>query len=249
MAHERCAGLLSRPVDQVGDARRNSGLFKNLEELYSCVRSVLGRFEHNRVAAEQRREELPGRDRHGKVPGSDQSADADRRADRHGELIRQLRGRGLAKEPSALARGIVGRVGPLLNVAARLLENLSHLPGHGPRDLLFAPAQNLSHSKEHLAALGRRHQPPTRQSLLGGADRFVDVRRARVREEADQVAPVGRIAVFKSLAGLRRNPLAADVVLVCLRHGSHINLLAFDALILVSWRVKHNRIDSNHGSA
>ena len=63
---------------------------------------------------------------------------------RHGELVLQLRGRGLAEEAAAFAGHVVGGVDGFLHVAAGFGEDLAHLAGHVAGVLLFALCEELA---------------------------------------------------------------------------------------------------------
>ena len=65
VAHEPVARLLAVAVDEVDDAVREPGLAEQLDEARRQERRVLGRLEHDRVAADERGRELPRGSRSG----------------------------------------------------------------------------------------------------------------------------------------------------------------------------------------
>ncbi len=142
--------------------------------------------------------DLPRRDRHREVPGRDERADADRRAHRHRELVRELGRRRLAVEAAALAAHEEGHVDRLLDVAARLLEDLAHLARHVARVLLLAVAQDLAEPVEDLAALRAGHEAPALVRRGCGVDGVLHVALVGVREAADQVGHVRGVAVLEA---------------------------------------------------
>ena len=141
------AGFGSKTSDDIDDAVGQSGLHQHLDQMEGGERRVLRRLDHAGVSADQRGEELPRGDSHGEVPGCDHAAHTDRHADRHGELVLQLGGRGLAEETASLARHVVGSVDRLLHVAARLAQHLAHLARHIASELLALIALTSSSSK------------------------------------------------------------------------------------------------------
>ena len=98
-------------------------------------------------------------------------------ADGHRELVGHLRGHGLAEEPAPLAGHVVGDVDRLLDVAARLGQDLAHLAGHEPAELFLVLGQEPRDAEQDLAALRRRHGAPRRERARGGLDSGVHVGR------------------------------------------------------------------------
>src|SRR4029434_4952213 len=146
-------------------------------------------------------------------------ADTDGRAHRHSKFVRQFRRSRLAEKPSPLAGDIEGSIDSFLDVAACLLQDLAHLPGHAASDLFLMPAQKLAHPVEDLAPFWRRHEAPERKRLLCGLNRSVYILRAGDRKQADQVVTIRRVMVFKGLPCPGPNPCPIDVVPEDLRHG------------------------------
>ena len=100
-------------------------------------RRVLGRLPDDRVAAQQRRDEVPGRDGHREVARGDDRGDADRVAEREQLLVRQLARHGLAVEPPPLAEEEVAGVDHLLHLAQRLGVGLADLAREQARQRLL----------------------------------------------------------------------------------------------------------------
>ena len=178
---------------------------------------VGGRLDHDRVAGDQRRHRLPRGDRHRKVPRRDERADADGLTDAHGQLVRELRRRREPEEAPSFAGGEEGHVDRFLHVAARLRQHLPHLARHQPRELLLVALQDVARRVQDLGPPGRRRVSPAGERLLRGRDRGVHVRLAALREETDDVVPVGRVAILEGLAGCGRNPLSPDEVATAFR--------------------------------
>src|SRR5581483_11566839 len=73
------------------------------------------------------------------------------------------------------------------------------------------------------SALGSGHQAPLLEGALGGVHGGFNIGLAGLGEDADHVAMVGGIAIFKSLSGRGLDPLAVDEVLVNLGSGCSAN--------------------------
>jgi hypothetical protein len=142
------------------------------------------------------------------------TTDAKRLANRHRELVPQLRRHRVPEHAASLARHVEGHVDGLLHVAARLVQDLPHLARHVTRELFLALRDDLRDAVEHLGANRRRHQPPGLVGTARGVERRLDILAVGVLEDADQVVRVRGIAVLEGLARRGRLPLAVDVVAV-----------------------------------
>ena len=166
------------PVTRLTTPRRNPRLFENLDEVQRGERRQRRRLEDHGVAADQRRNDLPRRDRHREIPRRDDRADAERLADRHRELVAELRRHRLAVLAAPLARHEVGHVDRFLDVAPGLIQDLPHLAGHVARQRLLALGEELRGAEQQLRALRRRHQPPVLVGA-GARHRWREPRRPR----------------------------------------------------------------------
>ena len=90
-------------------------------------RRVLGRLPDDGVAAQQRRDEVPGRHRDREVAGGDDRRHPDRVAEGEQLLVGQLAGHGLAVQPAPLGDEEVAGVDHLLHLAERLRVGLADL--------------------------------------------------------------------------------------------------------------------------
>ena len=221
MADEPLAGLLAEAVDEVDGALGQPGLAEQLDEALGQQRRVLGGLEHDGVARDERRRELPGRDRDREVPRRDRADDADRHPHRHLELVAQLRGGRVAEEAAALAGHVDRHVDRFLDVAAGLREHLAHLAAHQLGQLVLLLLEQPREAEEHVAALGRRHEAPLLEGGLRRGDGAVDVLGGRPRERSERLAR-GRHLRLERLAGGGVRPLTADVVLERLRCNRHL---------------------------
>ena len=103
-----------KPVTMLTTPVRQAGLEQQLAEVERRQRRLLGRLEHHRAAAGQRRAELPRRHQQREVPGDDLADDADRLAQRVGEVLaRREREIGVvvAEDLRRPARHVVEQVG------------------------------------------------------------------------------------------------------------------------------------------
>jgi hypothetical protein len=169
-------------VDELQAAGRHARLKQGLDKQVGRVRNDGRRLEHDGVSAQQRREDLPARNRHREVEGGDHTEDADRAAVAHRPLVAQLRRNRVPEQAAALARRVVGGVDRLRQQVARVTQDL--------------------------AALGGRHRPPLQEALQGGGHGPLDVILPREREMPDQVRHAGRIPVLVGFARARLAPLA-----------------------------------------
>ena len=87
-------------------------------------------FDDDGVAADQRRNQFPRRNRHREIPRRDQPAQTDRLAHAHRKLVGHLGRCRESVKPSPFAGSVVSAVDGFLHVAAGLLQDLAHLAGH-----------------------------------------------------------------------------------------------------------------------
>ena len=213
MTRDRRARIGAVAEHDVHHAARQAGFGEHLHQVVSRKRRVFGRLDDHRVAANERRNRFPRRNRHREIPRRDQSRDADWRAHAHCKFVGQLGRSGLAELAAAFAGHQVGHVDGFLHVAARFGEHFAHFARHVDREIFFALGKNFGGAVKNLGALGRRREAPILEGALRGVDRLVDVLGARCREHADQLARVRGIAVFDGLAAARGNPFPIDVIL------------------------------------
>ena len=179
---------------------------------------LLGRLEDDRVAREQRREDLPRRHGEREVPRRDHADDADGHAHAHRPLVRHLARRRDAVHAAALAGGEVRHVDALLHVAARLDEDLAHLARRRLRQHLLVLGDRLAEPIEQLATLRRGRELPRAHGTTRGLDRVIEIVRPGIRERTEDLAGRG-VEVLEGAPRTGRDPLPADVVEEGLRHG------------------------------
>ena len=160
----------------------------------------------------QGRHRLPARDGDREVPGGDDPGDAQRLADRHRPLVGQLGRDGVAEHPAAFARHQERDVDALLDVAARLGEDLAHLAGHRSRQALLVLRHQRAEPVQDLAALGGGRPAPHRPGGFGRLDRHGDIGGGALLEPPDDVSRVGGVAALEGRAARGRRPLPGDEV-------------------------------------
>ena len=210
---DRRADFSAKSGHDVDDALGQASVGKRANQVEGRKRRVLRRLNDASIAADDRRQQLPRRNRHGEIPRRDHAADADGLAHGHGELVRHLRRHGGAEQPAAFAGVVVGGVDGFLHVAAGLGQNLAHLAGHFASVLFFALDQNLGRAENDLSPSRCGNQSPFGEGALGGVDGGIHVSFGRFLEDPDQVAGVGGIAIFERLSGRGLDPLAVNEIL------------------------------------
>ncbi len=160
---ERLAGLVAVAGHDVEHARRQAGLDRQLGQAQRGERALLARLEDHRVAARQRRPELPGGHDHRVVPGHDDADHAHRFARDQRQRVR-AGGRDLVVDlvhrlgvPGDRARG--GRHVD----RERVLDRLAHVDGLEQRELVLA-----RRGSSRRSAAGSSCAPPAACRPSGG---------------------------------------------------------------------------------
>ena len=190
----------------------HAGLEQYFHQHGHGVRHVLGRLEHHRVTAQQRRKAFPGGDREREVERCHQAADTDGTPEAHCPFVAQLTGHSVSEELTAHGAGVVCGVDALLHVATGLGERLAHLARHDVGQLFLAGGEQVTDATQDVTARGGGQQLPRTESPYGTGDRTIDVRGGRARKAAHEIRRVGRIAVLEPGAGGCGHPLASDVI-------------------------------------
>ncbi len=163
-------------------------------------RGVLGRLPHHRIAAQQRRHEVPGGHGGREVARGDHRGDADGHAEGEQLLVGHLRRHGLAVEPPALAEEEVRGVDDLLHLAQRLGVGLADLTRDQPRQRLLVLLHEAPELLDRPPAHGRGHLRPlalgAARGLAGGHERA----RVAQRHRGDLLAG-GRVRGREGAAG------------------------------------------------
>ena len=164
MLDDRLPELRARAGEDVEHAGRQPDLDRDLAERQRGQRRLARRLEDDGVAAGQRRRDLPDREQQREVPRHDRGADAERLAQRVGEVV--------ALDRDRLPHHLVGPAAVVLEAlgrrrdldVARLDDRLAVVQRLEPRDLVGALHQALAELAHQPSALARRHLCPTARS-------------------------------------------------------------------------------------
>ena len=85
--HQRLPHRRAGSGDDIDHPRRQAGIHQRLHQVIGRERRVGGRLDDAGIAANQRREELPRGDGHGKIPRRNEPYHSHRHADAHGKLV------------------------------------------------------------------------------------------------------------------------------------------------------------------
>ena len=203
---QRRARLRAESRDKVDDAGRDSGLDKEFDKGDGEGRGVLRRFQHDRIAGEQRRKHLPTWDRDREVPGGDQAHDADGYPLGHAVHFGALGGDDAAAGHSAERRDVVGHVDGFLDIPTGLDEDFAHLIDHQAGEPFLFALQQLTHPKQRRTAYRSGRPPPLGISGACCCHRRIDIRFLGACEEADHLGGPGRIYGCEGMTVLRAVP-------------------------------------------
>ena len=197
-------------LDEVEHAAGDAAGVEDLDHRVAERRRVLGRLPDDRVAAQDRRHQVPGRHGDREVARGDDRGHADRRAEREQLLVGHLRRDRLAVQPPALADEEVAGVDDLLHLAARLGDRLADLARDELGERLLVGLEEASDLGDHAPAGGSGDLRPL---LLGGARGGARVdERGGVgeRDLGDDVVELAGVGGGEVAAGRVGTGLAAD---------------------------------------
>jgi ParB family chromosome partitioning protein len=209
---ERLARFQAEAVDDV-EHPRGQQVAHDFHQRQNAHRRLLGRLQHDAVARRERRRDLPHGHQQREVPRDDLAHDAQRLVVVVGDgVVVELRQRAFLR---ADAGGEVAEVvdGERHVGGERLADRLAVVPRLDQRELLEIGLHAVGDPVQDRGARGGRGLAPGRRSGVRGVEREVDVFFGRARDLAEH-APGHRRDVFEILALDRRNPLAADEVVV-----------------------------------
>src|SRR5208282_2334912 len=203
-------------VHDVVDALRHASLVHHLAEQSCGQRRLLRRLDDDRVAAGERRADLPRHQKQRQVPRRDDRDDALRPAEPVIDRALAV----LRRHDEGLGRDPFDGVGEHFEIggAARDVEvagetrGLAGVEALGGEELLEPRDDAVGDPREDVGALGDRHLAPgAGERSWGGAAGRVDLRLATLGHAADD-AVVERRAVFPALAGRALGENAVDEV-------------------------------------
>ncbi len=209
---QRLAGFDAEAVDDVQDAGRQQ-VVDEVHEDHDAVGRLLGGLQHDAVAGGERRSQLPAGHQQREVPRDDLADDAERLVEVVGDGgVVDLADRAFL---GAQAAGEVAEVvdGERDVGGHRFADRLAVVDRFDGRDLRNERFHAVGDLEQCGGAIGRRGLAPGGLGLVGGVEGDLDVLRARPGDLADDLA-VDRRGVLEVLALHRRDPLAADEILV-----------------------------------
>ena len=188
-------------LDEVEHAAGHAAGVEQARERVAQRGRVLGRLPDDRVAAQDRRDEVPGRHRDGEVAGGDDRGDADRDAEREELLVGHLRRHGLAVQTPALADEEVAGVDDLLHLAERLGVRLADLAGDEARERLLVVLHEAADVGDHAAADRRGHGGPLGLRGAGGAAGVLEGLGVAEQHLGDHLVGAGGVGGRQAAAG------------------------------------------------
>jgi hypothetical protein len=129
-------------VNKVQHIPRQSRFLKDFDQFRREKRGIFRRFEDQRVAAHESRENLPSGNGQRKIPRGDEPADADRHTKAHRKFIAKLARRRQPEQPAPFPRGVNRLIDRLLDISPRLFGHLAHLTGHQASQRFLPLLQN-----------------------------------------------------------------------------------------------------------
>ena len=202
--------LRSVGVDEVEHVARDASGMEQLGERGAGRGGILGRLPDDRVAAQDRRHEVPRRDGDREVAGGDDGRHADRHAEGEQLLVGHLGRDRLPVQPPALADEEIARVDDLLHLAQRLGVGLADLARHQPRQRLLVGLHEASHLGDHAAAGRRGHRGPGALRRARGARRVLEALRVRQQDVGDDLGQQCGVGRLEAAAGRVGALLATD---------------------------------------
>ena len=158
---ERRAGAGAEPGQDVEDAAGQAELLDQRGERERRDGRVLGRLEHDRVAAGERGPSLPGQHHQRRVPGDDRADDADRLAARVGERTGRRRA-SCAEHALADAREELPVADDQPQLGLRLAQRLAVVARLDQRELVEVLGDELRDRPQHPRPVQRRGCAPSR---------------------------------------------------------------------------------------
>jgi len=182
-------------------------------------RSSRRRLQHHGIAADQSRRQLPDGNRRGEIPGRNKTDDADRLTNREHVHPVPLGRDHHAGHARALSTEVARDVDGPAHLALCLRKSLAFFAGHLRAELVELAIQDVGGFIQQIPPRRRRQRRPGRKGRGRCVRRIGDVLGRALREQANHLIRVGRIAIFERLRA--SCPFAINVVLESLcAHGS-----------------------------
>ena len=211
MKGQRFPGLFAEAGNDVEHAVRQPRLLAEPAQEQRAKRRLLGRLQHDRIARDQRRAELPRGDDERIVPRHDRADDAERLLHHHRHIVRADR-RDFVGE-------LVGKLGIILDAVGaerdvdgeRIGDRLADVERLQERQLLAMLADELGEAQQDFLFPGRVGvaPDPALERAPRGTNRAVDIGRAAIGDIGEDLA-VDRRDLGEGRAIRRRDISAVD---------------------------------------
>ncbi len=179
--------------DDFEHAGRYPGTAEQLgERLCACGR-VDGGLPHDGVAAQQRRDDVPRRNRHRKVARGYHRHHTNRLPEGEQLLVGQLRRHGLAVQTAPLTEKEAAGINDLLYLTARLGQRLADLTGDQPGERGRIVLDEPPEVRDHAPANGRGYIRPARLSRSRGTAGGQQVGGAGKHDLGDHLVQAGGV--------------------------------------------------------
>ena len=190
--HERDVGVLDegRPdvLTDAGEerqgARRQTGLQQDLDQAGRDPRRLLGRFQHDRVAGDERGRDHSRRDGEWEVPRCDHDAHPTRLIPVGVRLAGRLLQRRTFAHHERSPAVVLAEVDRFAHVRVGFGQRLARFEDAECRELVAAAAHLVAGAKQHCGAVSPRRRAPHRTRVPRRGDRGVDVGDTRRRAAA-----------------------------------------------------------------
>ena len=212
VTNELCACCRAGSREHVEHAGRQAGFGEALGDVDARPRRLIRELEHDDVAVDERRRELPDRDRDREVPGRDQAHYADRTPQRVQPLVGNRRLVQLADRPPGLTCGVAEDRGRPRGLEPGFAQRLAHLRRHVSRDALGARLDRVRRPVQERPSLCGGERCPRRCRLVRGLDAEPSVLGAGGDEDTGHERWTPRVPLLVRLARDALAPLASHVV-------------------------------------
>ena len=181
--------------DEVEDARRKPGAGQDLREHPGAAGGPLRRLEHDGVAERQRGRDLPRRNGDRKIPGGDESHDADRLACDFDLHARTNRGQFLPRQAKRFPGKKLEDVSGADGLTDTFRQGLPFLAREQPAQLVLAGKDVRASLVEDVGAILNRADRPRHCRALGRLHRRIRLFGVGLRVLADHVGEIRRVPV------------------------------------------------------
>ena len=209
---QRLGGRSAAGREYIQDAVGQAGRLEELGQPNGARGRGRRGLQNDGVAGDQRRGDLPGRDRQRKVPRRDARHDTERLAGGKGELCRRFGTRRVAAKAAALAGHEFDDVDAALDFSARVFDRLAFFERDQPRQLLAVSVHQARGLQQYTAPSGGGRVAPCRPGFRGGAHGRLNQLEVSRAEPAEHLVGRSRVASHQIGRAGRLHALAANEV-------------------------------------